>query len=156
MRRTPRFIAGAGLVLVMTTPALAYSPLIPGHMCRYYGTQSADSYFTPEGYKANGLKNTSSSSRYVTCGIPKELDEDITEVVISLSTSSDVCKLYTRSRTAGDYSVYTVDTILNWNGSYAHDFYLNGYYFEATWQTASVYCNVPSGAVINAYEMTPH
>lgn len=124
-----------------------------GVNCKYYGKQGSDAYFDPNGYAANGLKNVSTSSRYVVCALPTPT-EAVQEISIILSTSADVCKVYQKDNS--DLSQTVHSRSWSWTfvgGTILHRFDINhdGFYYGRT--TWSVFCHLPAGAVIRSFDI---
>jgi hypothetical protein len=137
-------------------------------MCRYYGNLGDDQYFNPAGYSANGLRNESASSQWVTCGIPKRDGTPKTinsrlywwhvntfAVNVVLDNTNATCRLWRRSADAVSYGYWPMPLkthIANgrWNyGVSASDY--NAGHLTTYGDAISVYCNVPSGAVVEQY-----
>jgi hypothetical protein len=137
----------------------------PGLMCRYFGTQGNDSYFDPTGYSANGLRNITRSTVYAACPIakpdydnqqaPGEQRGQTMMARITMSSSSDNCKLYRRSLTGSSSGWWATKTIVSEsNGLYRHIIEPpDGYtYMSSSNSSISLYCAVPGGVYINNYD----
>ena len=134
----------------------------PGLLCRYYGKLANDSVFNPASFGANGLKNTSDTySYYAACPIANptydsELSESGNSYLvwgrISLDTSSDVCKIYTRSLT-GSYTAWYNTTSIETqsDGLYRHVNDPSG--LPPTYgDSVTILCYVPPEKYINNYD----
>ena len=135
----------------LTDPAVQ----VPGHSCRYYDPLGDDDYFDPGGGSANAIKNTSGSSRYVTCPIHKESAQDLTAAWIYISSSNATCRLYKRSTdgTGASYWSISDDPTEIDNGRWIYSWGDNGW-LEGSYKSMSIYCNIPSNAWIESYMFT--
>lgn len=133
----------------------AVSLVQPGLMCRYYGPMADDHYFNPSGLSANGLKNTSSSSKYVACPIVK-WDGASKEVFLDYNTryaaiegdfsNADACKFYMRR--LGSFGYYNAAGVENRGGGYYRHKW--GHIGTANY-SVSLYCDVPAQKSILFY-----
>lgn len=151
-------------------PMLAYAEagegfILPGTSCKYYGPQSSDTFMDPANLSANGLRNTSGSSKYVVCPIPKQndLDDQLTALVqvahvwAFMSSSAGNCSLYRRDLGATSWANWSATTISAQQNTWSYDIAPPGgaNAFSNTWQSStSVYCQLPANAYINNFKWT--
>jgi hypothetical protein len=132
--------------------AFDYGNYFPGLNCKYYGKQGSDSYFDPNGFTANGLKNTDASSRYAVCPLTRNA-MGIDAAGIFLSTSSDVCKLYIKNTADLSQTIIsrTSKSTNSDTGLTTHMFQVSEDDSYTLSETLTLYCNIPAGAVIREY-----
>lgn len=151
MKRT---IVTTGLAMMIVCVARDASAVMnPGLSCKYYGKQGNDTYFDPNGYTANGLKNVDTSARYVVCPLATP-QEAVDELSIILSTSADVCKVYQKDNADLSQTIWSRTSTWTFvGGTVLHTFNIGQegfYYGRNTW---TLYCNLPAGAVIREFDM---
>lgn len=129
--------------------------IMPGVACRYYGTLGSDTYFNPSGHGANGLANTSGSSKYLACPVPKDWYSDTEWAHVVLTDDDETCQLWTRNFNT---SVYWNTTGVSYMGSgyYKYDFSAGGSYFSTYGKSVSLYCSVGAGDVLLHYYHQPY
>jgi hypothetical protein len=150
-----RLMSVLGLLMLCALSASDVSAeQYPGVNCKYYGKQGSDSFFDPNGYAANGLKNTSTSARFAVCPLVAPA-KAIDRIEVRISTSVDVCKLYQKnnqdlSQTVHTRSRYSGNPQL---GIWWHTFDLNqtGSYLANT--TYTLFCEIPAGDHIRSYAL---
>jgi hypothetical protein len=127
----------------------------PGTMCRWYDVVGNDTFFTPSGQAANGLKNSSASSKFVTC--PLLMNDGTTtgakidQANFFVSNTSLTCRIGKRGLSGGAVGWYDPTSI---EGS-AFVWLSGNSYFDCTGGTCSMYCEIPGSAVINSYAFVP-
>lgn len=125
----------------------------PGVSCKYYGKQASDSFFDPNGFAANGLKNTSGSARYAVCPMVSQNLRVFSAAITISSSSPDVCKLYAKDNVDGSQEVYDTFTVREEaSGAFEHSFLVSSGAVHNR-QTLTFYCEVPAGGVIRSYEL---
>ena len=149
-------ILGTALLSTVALAGTRTRFISPGLQCRYYGTQGSDTYFNPSGYGANGLQNDDGSTRYVACPVVNQSFDGYNEYwnwsKATINSQSAVCKRYTSSIDgSGTTWQATTSIVAVENGYYQH--VMNAAAFIATYERSiSLYCSIPSGAVIANYE----
>jgi hypothetical protein len=121
--------------------------LQPGHACKFYGKQGGDDYFSPSGLKANGLRNTSTTSRYVVCGINKDPERDTSVAWISFSDYTEDCVLYKRHKDGTSWGSFP-PTEINGVGPVTQGWGLG---YDTSDNVLSIYCSVRPDVVINSF-----
>jgi hypothetical protein len=134
--------------------------MYPGTACKYYGPQASDTFLNPSGYKANGVKNTSTVAKYVVC--PLALDSpdidygsDMMAPMIFIRSASATCGLYwinpLEDGDTGEYDIKPMDDIVD-QGEGIYVYTTPGEtMMEGFPRSAAIYCSIPANAVINAY-----
>jgi hypothetical protein len=155
-------VAFVSIFLLSATALAEYrNTSYPGLMCRYYGKIGNDTYFNPNGYSANGIKNTSSSDYYMACPIANpthdsELSDSGNSYLnwgrITIDTTSGDCKLYGRSLT-GSSNYYFSTTVIEAQNNGLQRHVMNPSTFIATYgDSLSIFCKIPGGKYINNYD----
>ena len=146
-------IALVSVALVsMLVPALSQAAWVtyPGILCRYYDPQGYDYYFDPGGHKANGLQNDDNSAKHVSCPVLWDYAEDLNLFIYIRSSEAD-CDAYSVEHfsnfSSGEWQSVPMDSDMNQDGVWR---YRNDTAISFGSMT-SIYCNIPSGAVVNGY-----
>ena len=141
------------VMVSMLMPALSMAWVTyPGTMCRLYDPQGSDDFFDPGGHKANGLQNDSSVDKYVTCPIVWDYSESLNGYIYIRSDEA-VCDLFVVDRFSnfgtGEWESFSMPNDTSQDGVWR---YHNSTAPTSSYgNTASIYCKIPAGAVINAY-----
>ena len=156
VKHKPLNIVAVAALLAVLVPALATGDrlsTVPGVKCRYYNKLGGDNYFSPIGHKANGLKNTSSSDKYVTCPVEWDIlfDKLYTTIYIRTNGQPSECTLYMVDLTtdfgSGDYDTIPLSVRYMDEGVYQHYSSSAGTFGDA----ASIYCKIKPSGIINGY-----
>lgn len=122
----------------------------PGLMCRYYDPLGTDTFFDPGGYSANGIKNVSTGTRWVSCPLVRDKRGLLSMAFISLSDNSTDCRIYRRSY-EGANNYFSPSGVVEIGGWYYYtwDFSDDPLYYPDS--SMAIYCRIDAGKIINSY-----
>lgn len=152
-------IAAAAAAAVPGTATAFYYYTFPTTLCRYYAPLAGDTYFNPSGLGANGIKNTSSSAKYVTCPLTLRDDSNtlarVRDADINMSSSAGTCQLWGRGYSGGSTAWWGTTSVDGGGSAWTYHFYPWPDYQDCTLRSCSIYCSVPAGATMASYRYVP-
>jgi hypothetical protein len=136
----------------------------PGLNCELWDRAASDTHLDPGGYRANGLKNTSSTLKHIACPFAKP-DYDVQqslkyghtdEARVMMSTGDASCKLFASELASSTNWWVPVNLIQSsGNGIYTHAVSADAVdaHLYYTYAHALVfYCQLPAGEYVNNYD----